>query len=164
MSQCQPITIKLHAVIIRLVINPVVLFNVHPLLLTVPQAPAQAVELKGECTGRVHEPFLNHVRYQVSCARDNLLPRLIYMLVGDGLGHEGDSQDDEAGGDEQDDREVEVVDAADDGGTVAGLGAAARPVGELGDHSGEADEQADDQAPESPLQCKMLSTQTPLSV
>lgn len=56
------------------------------------------------------------------------------------------------------------MDAADDGGTVAGLGAAARPVGELSDHSGEADEQADDQAPESPLQCKMLSTQTTLSV
>lgn len=85
------------------------------------------------------------------------------MLVGDGLGHKGNSQDDEAGRDEQDDGEVEVVDAADDGGTAAGLSAAARPVGELSDHSGEADTQADDQAPESPLQ-EMVSSQTLLFV
>lgn len=76
------------------------------------------------------------------------------MLVRDGLGHEGDSKDNEAGGDEQDDGEVEVVDATDDGGTVAGLGAAARPIGELCDHSGEADAQADDEAPECSLQRK----------
>lgn len=84
------------------------------------------------------------------------------MLVGDGLCHEGDSQDDDAGDDKQDDGEIEVVDAADDGGTVAGLGTAARPEGELGDHSGEADGQTDDQAPESSLQCKMVLTQTTL--
>lgn len=77
------------------------------------------------------------------------------MLVVDGLGHERDSQDDDAGGDEQDDGEVEVVDAANDGWTVAGLSAAAGSECELCDHSGEADGQADDQAPESPLQGKV---------
>lgn len=89
--------------------------------------------------------------------------RLIYMLVGDGLGHKGNSQDDDAGDDEQDDGEVEVVDVADDDGTVAGLGAAVCPVGKLSDHSGEADGQADDQAPESPLQ-EMVSSQTPIFI
>lgn len=69
-----------------------------------------------------------------------------YMLVVDGFGHERDCQDDDTGGDEQDDGEVEVVDAAYDGGTVAGVGAAARPVGELCDHSGEANGEANHEA------------------
>lgn len=135
--ECQPITIELHAVIVLLVIIPVVLFNVHPLLLAVPQAPAEAVELRGKSIGHIYEPpiFSNHVRYQLSRVRDNQLARLIYMLVGDGLCHQGDSHDDEAGGDEQDDGEIEVVDAADNGGTVGSLGAATSPVGELGNHS-----------------------------
>lgn len=145
-----------------MVINPFVLFNVYPLLLAVPQAPAEAVELKGEGTGRIYEPFIFMSTPDIK-SRLVKLPRLIYMLVGDGLGHKGDSQDDEAGGDEQNDGEVEVVDTADDGGTGAGLGAAARPVDELGDHSGEADAQADDQAPECPLQV-MVSTQTTVTL
>lgn len=71
---------------------------------------------------------------------------LNYMLVVDGFGHERDSQDDDTGGDEQDDGEVEVVDATYDGGTIAGAGAAARPVGELCDHSGEANREANYEA------------------
>lgn len=73
------------------------------------------------------------------------------MLVRDGFGHERDSQDDDTGGDEQDDGEVEVVDAAYDGGTVAGDGAAARPVDKLCDHSGEADQEAEHEAPKCTL-------------
>lgn len=68
------------------------------------------------------------------------------MLVVDGFGHERDSQDDDTGGDEQDDGKVEVVDATYDGGTVAGVGAAARPVGELCDHSAEANQEANHEA------------------
>lgn len=71
---------------------------------------------------------------------------LNYMYVVDGFGHERDSQDDDTGGDKQDDGEVEVVDATYDGGTVAGFGAAACPVDELCDHSGEANQEANHEA------------------
>lgn len=73
------------------------------------------------------------------------------MLVGDGGGHEGDHQDDDTGDTEQDDAEVKVVDSADDGGTVTGIGAAAGSVNELGDHPGQADGQPDHQAVKSAL-------------
>jgi hypothetical protein len=65
------------------------------------------------------------------------------VFVVDRLGCQGDSHDEDAGDDEEDDGEVEVVHATDDFGTVAGLGAGSRPEGELGDHPGEADGQAD---------------------
>lgn len=73
------------------------------------------------------------------------------MLVGDGRGQEGDGQDDDAGDGEEDDAEVQVVDSTYDGGTAAGVGAAAGPVDKLGDHPGQADRQADHQAVEGPL-------------
>lgn len=68
------------------------------------------------------------------------------MLVVDGFGHERDCQDDDAGNDKQDDGEVEVVDATNDGGTVAGAGAASCPEDELCDHSGEANREANHEA------------------
>lgn len=69
-----------------------------------------------------------------------------YMLVIDGFGHERDSQDDDAGDNEQDDGEVEVVNTTYDCGTVGGLNAAACPVRKLSNHPGEADKQADNQS------------------
>lgn len=68
------------------------------------------------------------------------------MLVGDGGGQEGDTQDDGTGDSEQDDAEVKVVDSADDGGTVTGVDAAAGSVNELGDHPGQTDGQPDHEA------------------
>lgn len=68
------------------------------------------------------------------------------MLVIDGFGHERDSHDDDAGYSKQDHGEVEVVDSTYDGGTVAGLNTAARPVSELSYHPGQADKQANDEA------------------
>lgn len=68
------------------------------------------------------------------------------MLVRDGGGHEGDAQDDDAGDSEQDDAEVKVVDATDDGWTVTGINAAAGSINKLGDHPGQTDGQADREA------------------
>lgn len=68
------------------------------------------------------------------------------MLVRDGGGHEGDTQDDDAGDSEQDDAEVKVVDATDDGWTVTGTDAAAGPINKLGDHPGQTDGQPDHEA------------------
>lgn len=41
---CVLVTFYVHTVRI-LVIKPIILFKIHPLLLTVPQAPAQAIQL-----------------------------------------------------------------------------------------------------------------------
>lgn len=68
------------------------------------------------------------------------------MLVGDRGGQEGDAQDDDAGDAEEDDAEVKVVDSADDGGTAAGVDAAASSVNKLGDHPGQADGQPNHEA------------------
>lgn len=73
------------------------------------------------------------------------------MLVRDGGGHEGDTQDDDAGDSEQDDAEVKVVDATDDGRTVTGVNAAAGSINKLGDHPGQADGQPDHEAVKSTL-------------
>lgn len=78
------------------------------------------------------------------------------MLVVDGFGHERHRQDDDAGDNEEDDGEVEVVDATDDCGTVTGLNAAAGPIHKLSDHPGDADEQADHQA----VKCTLGETET----
>lgn len=68
------------------------------------------------------------------------------MLVGDGLGYERDSQDDDTGDDEEDDGEVEVVDPTYDGGTVTGVNTAARPISKLSNHSGQAYSQTNHEA------------------
>lgn len=68
------------------------------------------------------------------------------MLVRDGGGHEGDTEDDDAGDGEQDDAEVKVVDATDDGWTVTGISAAAGSISKLGDHPGQTDGQPDHEA------------------
>lgn len=68
------------------------------------------------------------------------------MLVRDGRGHEGDTQDDDAGDGEQDDAEVKVVDSTDDGRTVAGVNAAAGSENKLGDHPGQTDCQPNHEA------------------
>lgn len=68
------------------------------------------------------------------------------MLVGDRGGQEGDAQDDDAGDGEEDDAEVKVVDSTDDGGTAAGVGAAAGSVNKLGDHPGQTDGQPNHEA------------------
>lgn len=47
----QLITIYVQTVGIQLVINPVVLFKVHPLLRVVPQAPTQSIQLKQQHAG-----------------------------------------------------------------------------------------------------------------
>lgn len=66
------------------------------------------------------------------------LTAVTYMLVINGLGHEGDSQYDDAGNHKEENAEVEVVDSTYDGGTATGIDAAACPIDKLSDHPGEA--------------------------
>lgn len=74
------------------------------------------------------------------------------MLVGNGFGHERDSQDDDTGDSKQDDGEVEVVDSTYDGGTVRGVNTAARPVSKFSNHPRQAYRQADHEPIERTLE------------
>lgn len=62
------------------------------------------------------------------------------MLVRDGFGHVWDSHDDDAGGDKEDDGEIEVVDSTYDGRTFTGTNAAACAIDKLSNHPGQADQ------------------------
>lgn len=76
----------------------------------------------------------------------SLIAVVTYMLVGDGFGHERDSQDDDTGDNKQDDGEVEVVDSTYNGGTVTGVNTASCPISKLGNHPGQAYSQANHEA------------------
>lgn len=74
-----------------------------------------------------------------------------HVHVWDGLGEEGDDQDGDDADGEEDDGKVQIVDPADDLGAVAGLHAASGSVGELGDHTGDSNQEAENQSPEGSL-------------
>lgn len=85
------------------------------------------------------------------CSVSSHLIAATYVLVGDRFGHKRDAQDDDTGDNKQDDGEVEVVDSTYDGGTVTGLNTAACPISKLSNHPGQADTQANHEAPKSTL-------------
>ena len=138
--------------IVLLVLNPVVLLQIHSLLRRVPQAPAKSIQLQKQ----PNQIFITFVMAVSLCKwlRVNqwfiwpYLPAaaVTYVFVCDGFCHERNAQDDDTGHHKQDDGEVEVVDSAYDGGTVAGVYAAACAVRKLGYHPGQADEQANGEA------------------
>lgn len=84
----------------------------------------------------------------------SLIAVVTYMLVGDGFGHERDSQDDYTGDNKQDDGEVEVVDSTYNGGTVTGVNTASCPISKLGNHPGQAYSQANHEAVKCTLKKK----------
>ena len=73
------------------------------------------------------------------------------MLARDGRCAQRDHEGEEAGADEEQDGEVEVVDAAEESGAPRGAHAAAGAEGELGNQACQAHQQAPDQSPEGAL-------------
>ena len=74
-----------------------------------------------------------------------------HVHVWNGLGEEGDDQDGDDADDEEDDGKVQIVDPTDDLGAVAGLHAAPSSIGKLSDHTGDSNQEAQDQPPEGSL-------------
>lgn len=77
------------------------------------------------------------------------------MYIRNGLGHEGDRQDDDGRHPKEDDCKVKVVNAADDEGAVGRGHTAASSVGKLWDHPAQSSQQPNDQAPEGTLQARV---------
>lgn len=73
------------------------------------------------------------------------------MHIWNGLGEEGDDQDDDDGNDKEDDGKVQVVHTTDNCGTVAGLHAAPGSIGKLGNHTGQPNHTSYDQSPKGSL-------------
>lgn len=82
----------------------------------------------------------------------SLYPFLTYVFVRNWRGAEGDAHHGGSSDKKEDDRKVEVVDAADQPRAAAGEEATPCPVNEFGDHPGHAHSQPHHQAPECTLQ------------
>lgn len=79
-----------------------------------------------------------------------------HMHIWNGLGEEGDSQDDDERNDKEDDGKVQVVYTTDNCGTVAGLHAAPSSIGKLSNHTGHPNHKSNDQSPKGSLWKKNL--------
>lgn len=65
-----------------------------------------------------------------------------HVHIWNGLGEEGDGQDGDNRDKKEDDGKVQIVDPADDRGTVAGLHAAPGSIGKLSNHTGDPNQKA----------------------
>lgn len=68
------------------------------------------------------------------------------MLVSNRFGHERYCQNDDTGDGEQDDGEIEVVNATYDGGTVTRGSTGPRSISKLSDHPAQANKQSNNEA------------------
>lgn len=81
------------------------------------------------------------------------------MHIGNGLGAEGDEEDDDDRNGKQDDGKVQVVHTTDDRGALARLHAAPGSISKLGDHTGHPNQKSYDQSPEGSLGKKTVGYQ-----
>lgn len=65
-----------------------------------------------------------------------------HVHIWNGLGEEGDGQDDDESDNKEDDGKVQIVHPTDDGGAVARLHAAPSPIGKLSNHTGDSNQEA----------------------
>lgn len=85
------------------------------------------------------------------------------MLAWDGRCAQRDHEGEEAGADEEQDGEVEVVDAAEERGAGRGAYAAPGAEGELGNQACQTHQQAPDQSPEGALRGRRARQPPPAS-
>lgn len=64
------------------------------------------------------------------------------MHIWNGLGEEGDGQDDDESDNKEDDGKVQIVHPTDDSGAVGRLHAAPGPIGKLSNHTGDSNQEA----------------------